>query len=169
RSLYPSQLAARHRGEAVGETWEGLGATAVADLGLRGRPWVSFLLGTSGPDIVKRAAEARTQEVFPVLDGQGGLKGVVVPETLRWLAANHDSEAWAVAADLMQPPVSVGERSSLRDAAALLVSQGLRGVPVVEGNAGKVVAVLSQADLVAAAWKDLPPGAGGEGREATGS
>ncbi len=68
--------------------------------------------------------------------------------------------------DIMTPhPVSISERASLAEAATILDTRRISGLPVVDGE-GEVVGVLSQTDLVRAranshlvsTWPGLPVG-----------
>ncbi len=68
--------------------------------------------------------------------------------------------------DIMTPhPVSISERASLAEAATILDTRKISGLPVVDGE-GEVVGVLSQTDLVRAranshlvsTWPGLPVG-----------
>ena len=69
-------------------------------------------------------------------------------------------------ADVMTPnPVSISETASLAEAAALLGSKEISGLPVVDAS-GSLVGVLSQTDLIkaqanpelSANWRGLPVG-----------
>jgi CIC family chloride channel protein len=73
------------------------------------------------------------QDVFPVIE-RGKLVGLVSTDALRVLATEHEETPWVLAADIMQPPVSVQADDELRKATECLVANGLREVPVVNSS-----------------------------------
>jgi CBS domain-containing protein len=96
-------------------------------------------------------ADAASHQGFPVLDEEGLLVGVV---TRRDLLSGPD-----VALDglrrvrdvVRRPPAVVYADSTLRDAADLMVTQGVGRLPVVErADPRRVVGILSRSDLLAA-------------------
>ncbi|MFO0688148.1 MAG: CBS domain-containing protein [Myxococcota bacterium] len=98
------------------------------------------------------------------------MTGLVTSDGLRVLANEGSDLPWAIAADLMQPPVSVQPHDDLRVAIERIVHHGLREVPVVDGR-GAVVGFLDEADVAAIYLKttsrppsppDSSPGRGAE-------
>ncbi|MEP6991993.1 MAG: chloride channel protein [bacterium] len=97
------------------------------------------------------SAEAASHQGFPVLDADGLLVGVV---TRRDLLAGPDVglDGLRLVRDVVRraPAVVYGD-STLRDAADLMVTQGVGRLPVVErANPRRVVGILSRSDLLAA-------------------
>jgi CIC family chloride channel protein len=90
--------------------------------------------------------DAADQDVFPVVDEAGGLHGLIPVDALRVLASNPDVGAWAIAADLMQPPVSVTVDADLRAAAQIMVGADLRALPVIDRD-GRIAGLLDEHDL----------------------
>ena len=83
---------------------------------------------------------------FPVLDDSGLLIGVV---TRRDLIASND--ALTVASIVHRAPAVVYEDSTLRDAADLMVTEGVGRLPVVDrADPRRVIGLLSRSDLLAA-------------------
>jgi CIC family chloride channel protein len=123
-----------HRDALVLET---LKATRAADLVARGRPYASFSPGTPAAEMLRQVGESTWQDVFPVVEPDG---------TLRGLAGERGEMPWAVAADVMQPPVTVGPEDDLRRVTERLVDSGLREIPVVD-PAGRILGFLDEADL----------------------
>ncbi len=101
---------------------------------------------TPVPELVRRAAAATAQVVFPVLAADGTPRGLIDTGPLR-LAAGELS--WAVAADLMVPFASVAPGATLRDVGEALATAGLRQIPVVED--GRVLGYVGEGEI-ARAW-----------------
>jgi chloride channel protein, CIC family len=121
----------------------------VIDLLDPGRTHIAFDLNTPARDVLNRVGEATDQDVFPVLDGSGALVGLVAASAVRILAVEREDTAWTVAADLMQPVVSVGPNDDLQRATQTLLSNGLRAVPVVDHN-GRFIGFLDEDDVASA-------------------
>jgi len=93
--------------------------------------------------------EAADQDVFPVIDDAGILRGVIAADVLRVVLAHPELHDTAVAADLMRAPVTISLDDDLRAIASLMVERDLRTIPVVDA-AGGVIALLDEHDLSAA-------------------
>jgi CBS domain-containing protein len=84
---------------------------------------------------------------FPVLDDEERLLGVV---TRRQISDKDKSDDTPVRDLLRRPPAVAFENSSLREAADLMVKEGVGRLPVVsQGESTRVVAILSRSDLLA--------------------
>ena len=85
---------------------------------------------------------------FPVVDGGGTLLGVV---TRREVLDKHCAGELLVRQLLKRAPAVAFENSSLREAADLMVSQGIGRLPVVaKTQPTKVVGILTRSDLLSA-------------------
>ena len=147
-SLYGAQIASprespAHRDALLLETLQSM---RVADLAARPGPHVSFAPSTPAEEMLRRASDAAGQDVFPVLDQAGALSGLVTADALRVLAAERDGTSWAVAADVMIPPVTVRPSDHLRCATERLTRNHLREIPVV-GEDGRIVGLVDQAEI----------------------
>jgi CIC family chloride channel protein len=118
----------------------------VGELMGRGRPFVSFSPGTPADDMLRRVGDAAWQDVFPVVEPDGSLTGLVSADAIRMLASEQRDATWVVAADLMQPPVTVGPDDDLHVATEKLVQNGLRELPVV-GAKGDILGFLDEAEV----------------------
>lgn len=135
RALYDAQVPTQsdspvHRDAMVIEI---LKAIQVKDLMIHGRPFVHFEPKTPAAEILAHVGESTWQDVFPVID-QGKMVGIVSTDATRVLASEQRETPWALAADIMQPPVSVFADDDLRVATERLVVNGLRELPVVDAN-----------------------------------
>lgn len=110
------------------------------------RSFRTLELNTPATRMLAIMAETDWQDVFPVVDAQGNLAGLVTSGTLRIAAIENEGIAWMLAADLMQPPVSVTLDSDLRTASARLLANTLREIPVTDAI-GKVLALLDETDI----------------------
>jgi CIC family chloride channel protein len=150
RALYHSQLPTMrdspvHRRDAIAEA---LAALHVDEVMQKISEHVRFEPATPAAKMLALVSDAPPhQEVFPVLDKTGVLKGLVTGDALRILATEGEVQGWAVAADLMQRPASVGLRDDLRLAARVLLRSELRAVPVLD-EAGVIVGFLDEADVI---------------------
>jgi H+/Cl- antiporter ClcA/predicted transcriptional regulator len=85
---------------------------------------------------------------FPVIDGAGKIVGVL---TRRDLAGSELSGSTPVRALIRRPAAVALENSSLREAADLMVSEGVGRLPVVSNaDPTKVVGMLTRSDLLSA-------------------
>jgi chloride channel protein, CIC family len=146
-SLYPAQpLSTRdspvHRPAFGGDLLMTLKVGEVLD---RARPMVRFAPDTPMAMVLARAEEAPSQEVFPVLEGDA-LRGMITGAALRLLASNPGTEAWSIAADAMEPAVTIGEDVDLRAATEALVASGQREL-IVLGKGGEILGLVDEHDL----------------------
>jgi CIC family chloride channel protein len=148
RTLYGAQVATQrdspvHRDALMLDV---LRALRVGDLMARGRPFVSFSPAEPAEDMLHRIGDAAWQDVFPVVQPDGSLSGLVSADALRMLAAEQRDITWLVAADLMQPAVTVGPDDNLHVATEKLVQNALRELPVV-GAKGEILGFLDEAEV----------------------
>jgi len=95
--------------------------------------------------MLEHASLAEQQEIFPVLSA-GKLVGLVSAAALRMGTAQLEDARWALAADLMQPPLSVTPEDELRTAAERMLSRGLRALPVLAHD-GQLLCLVSESAL----------------------
>jgi CIC family chloride channel protein len=147
-SLYESQVATQndspvHRGAFLLNALQGV---HVRDVLPPPRPFRTFQRRTSASEMLETLAEAEWQDVFPVVEPGEGLVGLVSAGALRVMAVEQEGSAYIVAADLMQPPVSVTLDNDLRVASARLLGNELREIPVTDSS-GQILAVLDETDI----------------------
>jgi chloride channel protein, CIC family len=147
RSLYSAQVPTqRDSPQHPPGVLDVLRSLKVADVMIAGRPFVHFRLATPVPEVLRLAADAGWQDVFPVLDEQGKMVGVITSDIVRLLATEREIEALTLAADAMQPPVTVRPDDDLRKATEVLLAQGVREVPVVD-DTGRIVGFLDESEV----------------------
>ena len=145
--LYVAQVASIRESPAHRDALllEALEAIRAGELMTRRRDFETFTPATPASEMLRKVAEASWQDVFPVVDAGGTLRGLVSTDALRVLAAERDA-TWAVAADVMQPPITARPEDDLRRVTERLVANGLREIPVVDGE-GKIVGFLDEAEI----------------------
>ncbi len=132
-----------HAKKPAQETFEGLPITRIA---ITSGSHLSFTREQAAPDLLDAVDRAGRQEVFPVLDATQKLVGMITLEDLTILAAEPDVESLVRAADIMRPPLSLAVDSSMSRALDLMISSGLRELPVVDGD-GRVLGLIDEADI----------------------
>jgi CIC family chloride channel protein len=147
RALYDAQVPTQrdspvHRDALLIDV---LRAIHVKDLMTQGRPFVTFEPKTSAAEMLQHVSDATWQDVFPVIEA-GKMVGLVSTDATRVLAKEHDETPWALAADIMQPPVYVPPDDELRKDTERLVANGLRAVPVVDAS-DVVIAFLDEREV----------------------
>jgi CIC family chloride channel protein len=131
---------------------------------LRDRPVRTVAPETSVAELARLVELAADQDVFPVVDAHGALRGLLAVESLRVVASNPELHGIAVVADLMTPPVSIAAAATLRDAAKLMVAHDLRSLPVLDG--GRIAGLLDEHDISLASIDAGASSAGLPGRTA---
>lgn len=151
RSLYHAQVATKrdspaHRHDLVFHALEG---KRVSDLPIERKSYVSFQVGTPGDEVMSSIASSDWQDVFPVLDGESRICGVIKADVLRTLATDRQLVPLIVAADIMEPPLVVRRSSDLHAALDLMLRHHLREL-VITDDKGKIVGFMDEADITRA-------------------
>jgi chloride channel protein, CIC family len=107
---------------------------------------VCFFRDTPLSQMVHELTQSGQQDVFPVIEAEGKLVGLVTASTMRVAMGAMEDAGWALAADLMQPPVSVSPDDDLRDASERLLANDLRELPIVSSD-GHVLGMLDESDI----------------------
>jgi len=155
-SLYPAQLPTLRDSPAHRRDLDPLIRLRCADILRRDRPFLRFSPDTRIPELTRQIEAAADQDVFPVVDDAGVLRGVIAAEALRVIASNPELHQLGVAADLMGPPVSIALEADLRSAAQLMVANDLRSLPVLDGS-GTIVGMLDEHDISTTALEPPAP------------
>jgi CIC family chloride channel protein len=139
--------------------------SASAGVGLEGRtiseainrsgPFHEFVLATAAPEIARVAHASSKQHVFPVVDAEKHLLGIVTPDELRLLDSEPDLLPVVAALDLMRPAVSVRPEDDLRTVLEVMLQHSIREVPVTD-RAGRFVGFVDEAAVAQAFVKAQP-------------
>lgn len=147
--LYPAQVSTLRESPAHRRDHDPLIRLRCSDVLRRDRGLLTFATNTKVPELTAQIANAADQDVFPIVDPAGVLRGIIAAEALRVIASNPELHNIAVASDLMLPPVSVPLQSDLRTAAQLMVEHDLRSLPVVDAD-GAIVGLIDEHDIATA-------------------
>lgn len=109
-------------------------------------PHVTFSPIHTTRELMERAETAGRQEVFPVLDDEQRLVGLLTLEDLAILAAEPDLGALVRVADIMRAPIAVPEGMLVSEALDIILSAGVRELPVVDAGL-RVLGMLDEAAL----------------------
>ncbi len=145
-TLYPAQVPTKRESPVHREEFA-FDALTVADVVVRDRPSATFHVNTRARVVIEKAAASACQDVFPVLDEQGKLVGMVTSNVVRKTAANPDIGELAIAHDLMVSPVSVKQTDSLQRALSAILEHGVREILVTDDE-GKVVGFLDEEEII---------------------
>jgi CIC family chloride channel protein len=148
RSLYHAQVPTKrespaHREDLIFDVLKGV---RVGDVIVRDRPFVSFTRGTPAREVIEKVAASEWQDAFPVLGSDGKLEGIVSSEVLRTMAVNPDLGMFALADDMMTPPVAVREDEDLHLALEKMLKAGVREVLVIDERE-RIVGMLDEAEI----------------------
>jgi CIC family chloride channel protein len=150
RSLYEAQPPTR-RDSPVHQApspIESLPAVLVSSVAGPGRPFRIFDPRTPTAQVFAAVAEADWQSTFPVLDG-ARLRGLITASAVAALRTDQEMQTLVIAADVMQAPVSVRPEDDLRTAAEVMLSSGLKQVPVMTPD-GAITGFLEESDIARA-------------------
>ena len=148
RSLYHAQVPTRrespaHREDFIFDVLKGM---RVGQVVVRDRPYTAFARRTPAREVIAKVAEAEWQDAFPVLGEDGKLAGVISSDVLRTMTTNPDLGMFALADDMMVPPVSVGENDDLHAALETMLKNGVRELIVVD-QSGRIVGFLDESEI----------------------
>jgi CIC family chloride channel protein len=148
RTLYHAQVPTRRDSPAHREDliFDVLKEVRVGDVVVRDRPYVSFTRRTPAPEVIAKVASSEWQDAFPVLAPDGKLEGLVSVDILRTMASNPDLGAFALADDMMVPPIALDEDEDLHAALETMLKAGVREVVVVD-EGGHIVGFLDEAEI----------------------
>lgn len=145
-SLYPAQMPSMRSSPVHAPAWQRHARVNVPAGALLGADQRFVTLRPSDPaDVVMQVmADAPDQAVFPVVGAAGELLGLVTMPVTHGLAGIAEPRV-AIAADLMEAPVSVATSAPLTDVARLLLERRLRAVPVVDN--GCLIGLVDEHDV----------------------
>jgi chloride channel protein, CIC family len=151
RALYHAQLPTRRDSPAHRETsaLEQLATLRVDAVMVRRPEHHTFVPTTPAAEVMRRSSDAPQQGVFPVLNADDSLVGIITADALRVLAAEPDLRPVAIAADVMRPAITVRDSDHLRTAVETLMRVGLQEIPVVD-ETGKILGYLGETEIVRA-------------------
>ena len=147
RALYTSQVPTQrdsplHRDALLLDLLRGMRVSELMGPALP----VCFRKQTPSGEVLLQVGENPDQEVFPVLDDDERVAGLISANLLRVVSLEHADTHWTLAADLMQPVVFVLATDDLRTATERMISSALRELPVLDA-AGRVLGLLDESEI----------------------
>jgi CIC family chloride channel protein len=148
QSLYSAQVATRADSPLVQPDArnDALKGVRVGEAMVVRTDFVSFRLAAPLAEVERGVSGSGWQDAFPVIDDDGRLRGMISAEVLRLIASEKESASWAIAADVMELPITVAPNDDLRTAAQRMVDHALRELVVIDGD-GRIVGFLDEADV----------------------
>jgi CIC family chloride channel protein len=114
------------------ELHDALEGMTLAEVPLALRSYISFGAAMKTADIMRSSALRVHQDVFPIVDGDGRMVGIVTSEDLVVIASEPELERLVHVTDLMRPPVSVRREDELRVVFERMLANGFHELPVVD-------------------------------------
>jgi CIC family chloride channel protein len=156
RSLYHAQVPTKadspaHRHDHV---FHALAGKKVGSLAIEERSYATFTKATPGAEVMGRIAASDWQLVFPVLDGDSKICGFINADVLRTMTTEREVARLTVAADLMEPPLSVTHADDLHFAIELMLRHHVREL-VITDDRGKIVGFVDESDITRAYLDEL--------------
>ena len=110
---------------------------------------LSFAASMCTDELLRVWHEHRPQDVYPVLNDDQHLVGIIGADELSLLSSEPKLVPLINAADLMQAPLSVRPQDSLRSALDVMVAHGVREIPVID-ELGSLIGLVDEATLAKA-------------------
>jgi CIC family chloride channel protein len=148
RALYSAQVPTQrdspiHRDSLLLDVLRGM---RVSQLMKPGTSPVCFRKQTGAGEILEKVRDTADQEVFPVLDDDERVIGLVTAGTLRVMSLEIEDTRWTLAVDLMQHVVYVRLDDDLRTATERMVGSALRELPVLDAE-GRLLGLLDESEV----------------------
>ncbi len=135
---------------------EELDRFALKDLVAADRPFLSFAPSSPAKEVLRAASAPTWQTVFPVLDEERRIVGVITHAELRSVLTQNELPDETTALDIMRPPATVTTHHTLRIALERMRLEGVRELPVVDDD-GRVIGFVDEGALAQIYLASLPP------------
>lgn len=116
----------------------------------------TVLLGATAAEVTKVASAQPPQEIVPVLDDDGRLRGVITRDEVKLVSGEAELQLLINAADLMRPVKTARPEDDLRVALEAMIANGVRQLPVLD-DGGHMVGLLDEQDVVKAYLRGQAP------------
>ncbi len=112
----------------------------------RANAFACFSKNAKPSEMLEQMASHYDQKVFPIIDRERRLVGLVASDELVLLQNEPELELIVTASDIMRPPASVRAQDDLRTVFELMRAEGLREIPVVDENE-LVIGLIDEGDV----------------------
>ncbi len=103
--------------------------------------YVTLAPGMSANKVLDLCREPEARHVYPVVDGDRHLLGIVTPDEVMILASSPELMHVATASDMMRPPVSIRADDEVAAAIEIMLANGLRELPVTD-ESGRLLGLI---------------------------
>jgi len=117
-------------------------------------PVLTLRPGSGAREMLSDREKDPSQLVFPVLDGRGGVAGIVTADDIAMVAAEPDLLPLVNAADIMRPAVSVDLEDDLGFALQTMLANSLSQLPITD-RGGRCIGFVTEADIANAYQRRL--------------
>ncbi len=131
---------------AAPDSFESQPVSAVVELT---GPLLSFSSSMRASEMLEAWRNNKAQDVYPVLDENRRILGVVTLDDLTLLATEPELVLLTNASDLMRPPLYVRAEDNLTAALESMVAHGIRDIPVTNVE-GHLIGILDEASFAKA-------------------
>jgi CIC family chloride channel protein len=135
---------------------DALERVALRDVLTTDRAYVTFQRNLRADEIVRIARDAGRQTVFPVVDGEGRVVGIVTDEEIRILLAEPSLWILTNASDLMRAATTVSVHDTLRRALERMHAENVRELPVLD-DSDRVLGFVNEGALAHLLLSAAPP------------
>jgi len=132
-----------HPRKPASDTMDGI---SIDRLTLDARRYATFTPNEIASQLLEVMENAGRQEVFPVVDANSRLVGLVTLDDLTALAAEPDLDQLVCATDIMRPSVTLRRHELVSRALELMTSIGVRELPVVDDD-DRVLGLVDEAAI----------------------
>jgi CIC family chloride channel protein len=133
-----------HPKKPAADTLDGI---SIGRLEVENAHYATFTPSQLGATLLEVLETAARQEVFPVLDSSQRLVGIITLEDLMAFAAEPDLDQLVCASDIMRPAVALRRHELASRALELMLSIGVRELPVVDDDQ-RIVGLVDEAAIV---------------------
>lgn len=116
----------------------------------------TVMLAATAAEVTKVASDQPPQEIVPVLDEDGRLRGIITRDEVKLVSGEAELQMLVNAADLMRPVKTARREDDLRVALEAMIANGVRQLPVLD-DGGHMVGLLEEQDVVKAYLRGQAP------------
>lgn len=116
---------------------------------------VALSPGMPAREILLHCRPRDAKHVYPVVDGAGRLVGLLTHDELALLDSSRDLVDQTTASDVMRPPIAVGADDDLSRAIELMLTSGLRELPVIDSS-GRLLSTVDDQTITRAYQRSAP-------------
>lgn len=131
---------------------------SLAEVPLSTRSFISFGVAMTTAEVLRCCALRVHQDVFPVVDAQGRMAGIITSEDIVTVASEPELERLVHVTELMRPPVAAQRDDDLLTVFEMMSANGFHELPITD-SAGHLLGFLEESAITRAllASRDSKP------------